>query len=562
MSTTRRLLGLLRPQRRWVVLAALAGATTVGAGVGLIGLAAYLIARASVVASTTDLGLAITGVRFFAVVRAASRYGERYVGHMATFRVLTDLRVWCYRVLEPLAPAGLADRHSGDLATRASSDVDTLQDLYLRVVVPPLAAAVAVAVASAVLGALDLRLGLVLAAFLVLTGAGVPLAAHRLARAAAAETVAVRAELGVAVVDLVHGADELVAYGHDAEQRRLVEDLTARLGACRRRVALARAAAEGAGAGLTVLAAVTVLALAVPGVEAGWLAPVALAVVPLVALAAFEAVTPLGAAVAELDRARAAGARLFELDDAAPPVSEPNEPAAPPASNELAVRGVRFAHGPGSAPVLDGVDLVVPEASTTAVVGPSGAGKSTLLSLLVRFRAPDAGTITVGGVDVADLPGDEVRRRVLLVAQQDHLFDTTVADNLRLADADADDEALVEACRAAHVHDVVAALPDGYATRVGRDGARLSGGERQRLLLARAVLADPPVLLLDEPVSHLEPGLARRVLDDVLDARAGRATVVVVHDIDLVPRADQVLHLGAGRSGPQPARAGAPTDGP
>lgn len=545
MSTLTRLVRLAGPFRWWLALTCLLAFATLGANVALTAFSAYLISKAAVVSSTAGLALAITGVRFFAVLRAGSRYGERYVGHLATFRILTRLRVWFYRAIEPLAPARLADRHSGDLFTRIGADIDTLQQFYLRVLVPPVAAAATVVLTVGILGALDVRLGLALGAFLVLTGVVLPLTARTVARPAAQATVEGRVAVHTVIVDTVQGLAELVAAGAEDAQLARLADITDDLARRERRIGLVRASAEGLAVLCTGLAALTVVSLAIPLVTVGTLDRVLLAVAPLTAIAAFEAVAPLGAAFAEADRSRAAAERLFELVDATPEVTDPDDPAPPPTAFDLEIDGLCFAYPPDGPPVLDGLSWAVPAGSWAGIVGPSGSGKSTLTSLLVRFRDYTTGEIRLGGRDLHDYRAEDVRAVITVVAQHDHLFDTTVADNLRLAAPDADDATLEAACRVADVHDVVAALPDGYASRLGEDGVRLSGGERQRLLIARALLAETPILVLDEATAHLDAATERAVLAAVRRHRAGRTTIVIAHHADRLDGIDPLLDLGA-----------------
>lgn len=559
MRVLGRLVHLAGPFRWWLALTCLLAFATLGTNVALIAFSAYLVSRAAVVTSTAELSVAITAVRFFAVSRAASRYAERYVGHLATFRILTRLRVWFYRGIEPLAPAGLADRHSGDLLARIGADVEVLQELYLRVVVPPVAAALTVALASGILGRLDLRLGAVLLAFLLLTGAALPLATRRLARPASSALVVERAALHAAAVDGTQGLAELTVFGATDAHLERITALAEALATLERRTTRVKAAAEALAAVAVGLAAVSLTTLAVPLVTGGHLDGVLLAVVPLTAVAAFEAVTPLGAALADLDRSRAAATRLFELVDAEPEVVDPDSPAVSPTSASLSVDRLTFAYADGPA-VLDELSFTVPDGAFAAVVGPSGAGKSTLTALLLRFHDYDHGRICIGGTELHDLTADDARAQLAVVAQHDHLFDTTVADNLRLADPDADDAALEDVCRLAHVHDVITALPDGYASRLGEDGARLSGGERQRLLIARALLREAPILVLDEATAHLDPPLERAVLEAVRRHRHGRTTIVIGHHTERLEGVDVVVEVG--RAGEVPvASAATASDG-
>lgn len=546
MNDVGRLLRVIGPERRWVALAAVAASLTLVAGVGLAAASANLISRAALVGSTTALALAITTVRLCAVVRAAGRYVERYVGHLGTFRILTRIRVWCFRQLEPLAPAGLVDRRRGDLLARVVGDVDSLQDFYLRVAVPPLAAVVTGVAATIGLGLLDPRLGAVLAAWLVLCGSLLPWVGHRGARVAAADVVRAAAERDALLTEAVRSRDELVVLGASDAVVERVEELDGVVRTAQRRLAVLRGADAAALALSTAVAVVLLLATAANLAAAGRIGRVAVAVPPLVALALVEAVGPLGTAAANLDRTRTAARRVFEVVDRPPPVVDPADPDPPPNASDLSLHDVDVDHG-GGFDVLRGVDLEVPAGSRVAVVGGSGAGKSTLAATMVRF-VEHRGSARLGGVELRRTRAADVRDRIALVAQHDHLFDTTVRDNLLLADPDAADDVLMGALDDAGLGDAVRSLPDGLDHRVGADGELLSGGERQRLLIARGLLREAPVLVLDEATAHLDGPTARKVLEAVHRRRSGRTTITISHDAHRLGDFDLVVRLDGGRA--------------
>ncbi len=541
----RRVLRLIGPERGWIVLAALLAAVTTGSGIGLIATAAYLLSRAAVVGSTAALGLAITWVRLFAVLRATARYAERYVGHLGTFRIVTRIRTWVFRSLAPLGPAVLDDRRRGDLLTALSDDVDEMQDFYLRVAVPPLAAIVTTTIAAGVLGLLDVRLGLTLLGFLLVVGVVVPVLNRLAARRAAGRVVTDHARLRAELVEGTTGLRELVAYGAGDAWIARVAELDGLLIGHQRRLARVRAATNATLAALTAGGAIVTLALAIGTVRNGSLDPVLLAIVPLVAIAAVEAVAPLTSAAEHLERTRAAAARIFDLTDAPPEITEPLDPD-DPAGSEVDISALTFAYG-DHPPVLRDAQLRLEPGSTVVITGPSGAGKSTLASLLLRFREYHDGSIRLGGAELHDLATPIVRQHTTLVAQHDHLFDTTVRDNLLLGDQDADDEQLTEALSVVGLDGWVASLPAGLATRVGEHGDRLSGGERQRLMIARAVLRDADVLILDEATAHLDGPAERELFQRLRAHRAGRSMVVITHDPSAVVGADQIVELVDGR---------------
>jgi thiol reductant ABC exporter CydC subunit len=549
MSPMRRALGLLRPASGLLALATALGALAIGSGVGLMAVSAYLISRAAIATSVADIALIVTAVRVLAITRAAFRYFERYVSHRATFRVLANVRTWTYAALEPLAPAGLGDRHSGDLLARIVKDVDTLEDLPIRVVMPPLVAAIVVAVVTVVMGVFSPLMGLVLLAFLAFTGIILPWLTRQLARGPGREVIAIRAELETRLVDLVQGLPDLVAADLSARHLATIAELGDRLDRAAERLALLRGIAGGAVALLASLSAVCLLAIAIPMVTDGAMEGVFLALVPLVAITAFEAVQPLALGSQLLDATRDAAARLFELADAPAPVADPPSPApapvaAPGTPPAIEVRGLRFAYG-DDPPVLDGLDLFIPAGGSVALTGASGAGKTTLVSLLLRFRQPGGGTITVGGVEVTSCAADELRALIGVVPQDVHLFNGTIRDNLAVAKADATDEEMVAACRIAQLHDAITALPEGYATVTGEGGALLSGGERQRLAIARAILKDAPILVLDEATANLDTETEARVMEALEPWMAGRTVLIVSHRPAVLARADRIVELPA-----------------
>jgi thiol reductant ABC exporter CydC subunit len=549
-ATTRRLLGLVAGRAWWIAAGSLLGILAIGSNVALMAMSAYLVSRAALATNVAELALAVTAVRVLAIGRATFRYLERYATHAATLRILADLRVWLYTAIEPLAPARLATRRSGDLLARIVADVDTLEDFYVRVVVPPIVAAVTAGLASVLLGVFDATLGFVLLAFLLLTGIGLPLAMRRLSRGPATEAVGRRAELNAAAVDTIAGMADLVALDRAEAHRAGLLALGRALDRTGERLALVRGLGTGLGALLTTLCGVAVVAVAVPLVTGGRLDAVYLALLPMAAIAAFEAVQPLPVTVELLDTSRTAAGRLFELVDAPPAVVDPAEPLPAPAARPapgIRIDGLSFAYAPGARPALDGVSLEIPSGGSLAITGPSGSGKSTLVSLLLRFWEVETGSIRIGGRELRELRADDVRRLIAVVPQRVDLFDATIRDNLALADPDVTDEAMEAACRMAQLHDAIVALPAGFDTRIGEGGGLLSGGERRRLAIARAILRDAPILILDEATADLDTSTERRLVESLRPFLVGRTTLVISHRPAFAALADGSVRLERGR---------------
>jgi thiol reductant ABC exporter CydC subunit len=543
--TFRRLVRGFASRPGWILAGGLLGAVAIGANVALVAVSAFLISRSALVASVAAVAVAITSVRVLAIARAAFRYLERYVTHAVAIRSLADLRVWFYASVEPLAPAGLTTRSSGDLITRIVGDIDTLERFPVRVLAPALTAVIVVVVASTWLGSVDPGAGVVLAAFLVLTGVVVPLATRRVARRDAADMVASRARFGTLSVDHIGGSADLVALDQAGRHRARALATGEELDRAAERLAAARGANVALGSLLMGLCGVSIFAIAIALVDGGRLDGVLLAALPLAAIAAFEAVQSSSQTFESLEMSRAAAGRLVELTDALPSVVDPPDPARLASGRGIEVADIRFRYGPAERPVLDGVSLSIPEGTSLALIGPSGAGKSTLVNLLLRFWEPESGEIQLGGRSVRDYAADDVRGSMSVVPQRIDLFDATIRDNLALADADVTDQRIEAAARMAQLHDVVCALPDGYATRIGDDGVRLSGGERRRLAIARAIIKDAPIVILDEPTADLDAVTERRLGESLRPWLEGRTALIVSHSPGFVGLADRAVSLGS-----------------
>ena len=545
-ATVARLATLARLPASRVALSLLLSTLAVGFGVALLATAGYLISRAAEQPPILSLTVTIVLVRFFGLARPLSRYADRLVSHDLALRGLGRIRAGVYGRIEPLAPGELEGYRRGDLLSRMVADVDALQGLYVRGLGPPVVALL-VGAAAVVCTAVVLPLAAaILAAGLLVAGVAVPWLAAALARSAGRRQAALRGALTAELVETLRGAPELVLYGQEEQTLERIRRLDRDLARAARRDALA----AGLGEALTILVAgltvAGVLAVGVSATAAGSLDAVLVATLALLALASFDAVAPLAGAARELSATLASGRRVLELVDRAPAIRDPAHPVpAPGPQAVVALEGVVAQYPSGDGPVLNRLDLVLAPGRKVALVGPSGVGKTTVTRLLLRFLDPAHGRVTIAGRDVREYAQADVRRHFALAGQEAWVFDSTIRENLRLARPDASDADLWAALRRARLAVWVASLPDGLDTAVGEEGSRLSGGQRQRLTLARALLADAPVLVLDEPTAHLDPATARAVMDDVLAAADGRSVLLITHRPEGLDRMDEVVVLDA-----------------
>jgi len=548
---SRTLLPLLRlvkvPGRR-LVLAVSLGALTVIFGVGLMASAGYLISRAAERPPVLSLMVAIVAVQAFALGRPLVRYLERLASHDVALRAVGRLRPRFYRRIEPLAPAELDGYRKGDLLSRMVADVDAQQNLHLRSLEPVLVALLAGGAAVGATVALLPPAGAALAAGLLTAGLLVPALSGWLGAAASRRQAAARGELSAELVELIRAGPEVAAFGSTDAALARVRGADSTLVKLARRDALATGTGDAVGLAVSGVTVAGVLALAVSASAPGYLDRVLIATLALLALASFEAVAPLGAAARELFATLAAGHRLLGLINRDAIVCDPASAApAPVWPFRIAAEHVRARYPAQPHPALERVSLSLDPGEHVALVGPSGAGKTTVVNLLLRFLDPEHGRITIGGRDLREFRQDDIRRSIAVAGQESHLFYASIRDNVRLAKPDASDLEIEHALRRACIWDWVTGLPAGLGTLVGEEGRELSAGQRQRIVLARALLAGAPVLVLDEPTAHLDPPTATALVRDVMSTTRDHTVLLITHRPEGLDLVDRTVALEAPR---------------
>ncbi len=530
-----RVMALWHRQAGWLLLGLFVSVSAVMAAVGLMAVSGHTIAAAATAAGVaTPLAL-----RVFGSARVVLRYTERLVTHGAMFRALADMRVWFFGRLARTSAGGLGFRQAGDLLSRLVNDVEALDGLYLRIVLPLISAVVLMPVLVLLIGHRSPGLATEIGVLFAAAAFVLPWLAARASGGAGAGVAAEASALRVAALDALTGLREVRAF---AAEGRVMADVQAKeaaylsaQGAMSNRTALA-------GAMSFLCAQAAVLAMLI---DAGAHPAVAITGAFLV-LAGFEAVGGLTRAGALAGHASAAARRVLDAADAAVPVPDPADPAPVPAGSALRFEAVEFRWQPDRAPVFQGLTLDVPQGARVALLGPSGIGKSTLAALALKVVAPRSGRVLLGGTDIATLQADVVRSRIGWLGQATHLFDDTIRANLLLARPDADDAALWAALDAARIGDVVRALPDQLDTWCGEGGTRFSGGQGRRLSLARALLSPAPVLILDEPCAGLDAETEKAFLETLNETAAGRSVILITHRLTGVERLDRIFRLSGG----------------
>jgi ATP-binding cassette, subfamily C, bacterial CydCD len=550
-DTLRRLIGYLLPYKWRAALSILLGWATISSGIGLMATSAFIIASAALHPPIAELQVAIVGVRAFGISRGVFRYLERLVSHDLTMRILANLRGWLYQAIEPLAPARLSTFRSGDLLKRMTGDITSLESLYVRGIAP-LLVAVLVAVSSAIfLNNFSFGLSIIFMVFLIAAGVCLPWIVQQVSQRAGREIIHLQGKMSAAIVDGLQGLPELLSFGAAWRYQDQVAEIQRKLAIAQTKLGLISSVQTGALGLLAHLATLAVLSTAIGLSGAGQLDGLYLGVIALLVLTSFEALQPLPQAAQVLGSNLEAAGRLFAIADMPLPVSDPATPCDVPEHWELKVFELCFSYPaegdiPGG-PVLEGISFDLPYGKHMAIVGPSGAGKSTVVRLLTRSWDYQEGSILLNDNELSQYAGEDLRKKIAAVPQNPYLFTATILENLQIARPQASMDEIFQSARLAQIHDFIESLPQGYHTWVGEHGLRLSAGERQRIAVARALLMDATLLILDEATANLDALTERTLLAGIREARQGRSLLVITHRLIGMEDLDEILVLERGR---------------
>jgi ATP-binding cassette subfamily B protein len=496
------------------------------------------------------------------------RYLEQFSGHYVAFHLLAIMRDRFYRRIEPLAPAVLMDQRSGDVVSRATGDVERIEVFYAHTIAPAATAVLVPALALTVLARFDGLLAVTLLLFLAGVGLLVPWLADRLGRRLGMALRRVVADVNAHFTDSIQGLREIVAFGRGGDRRREIGEGGERLVGVQARAAHIAGLQNGLSDGLVATGTLSVLGVGLWLVGQGRLDPLLLPPIVALTMTTFGPVLAAASVTQDINQALAGAGRLFALMDQTPAVRDSvTAPPPPPVEPSIYFDDVYFCYqvsrnkddgqvsrnkddgrGRHAAPwVHNGLSFDVPAGRTVALVGASGDGKSTVVNLLLRFWDANKGHVRLGQYDVRDFPQEDLRRRVAVVSQHTYLFNTTIKENLRLGNPQADETEIERAARLANIHDFVVSLPQGYDTPVGEMGVKLSGGQRQRLAIARALLKDAPILVLDEATSNLDAETERDIQSAIHQLTQGRTTLIIAHRLSTVVNADEILVMDGGR---------------
>ncbi len=555
LSPIVRLFKLLSPFWVRILLSILLGFATIITGIGLMATSAYIISAAALYPSIADLQVAIIGVRFFGLSRGVFRYLERLVSHDVTFRLLAGWRVWFYQAVEPLVPARLIRHHSGDLLTRVIRDIGSLENFYIRMVNPPLVALLVSVAVILFLAGFGTPLAWVLLFFLLLAGIVLPILIFLQSHRVGPHIITARAQYSTLLIDSIQGMPDLLTCGQAQSMLERLSLAGEQVTKLQNRMAGIASQSTALGNFLANLGMLSVLAMAIQMVSTGQLEGVLLGVVTLTALTCFEATQPLPQVTQTFESIQAAAGRLYELVDTTRPVSDPIQSYELTANLDLEVKNLSFQYPPwpdSDLPVsastfgLKDISFSLPQGKHITLVGASGAGKTTLINLLLRFWDYQQGSILLGGLDLRSYKQDEIRRLTAIISQNTYLFSATIKENLLIAKPQATDDEIKQVSKKAQLYRFIQSLPSGYDTWIGEQGLRLSAGERQRLALARALLKDSPLLILDEPFVNLDPATQLDLINTIRLFSVGKTTITVTQDLIGLESMDEILVLQKG----------------
>jgi ATP-binding cassette subfamily C protein CydC len=545
MKNFLRLLEMVKSYAGWVALSVLLGCATTISSIGLLGSSSYLITMAALQPSIAVLQVAIVGVRFFGIARGVFRYLERLASHDVTFRLLADLRVMFYQGIERIIPARNRNFQSGDLQSRATADIDVLQNFYVRVIAPPLTALIISLGVGWFAGSYAPVMGAIIGGGMLISGTGISLLAYHVSKKAQAGIQDARGLLNARVVSLIQGSQELVSLQAEERFLKLTNEQSREY--CRRQLRFNRISALVNGLNTFAMNILLwlVLLVGIPLVGGREITSIELAVLSMIALASYEVITPLGQAAQHLENSLKAAKRLFRIADAEPEIAENKEQHPMPMKPDLRLDHISFTYQDED--ILTDFSLEIPFKKRIAIVGPSGAGKSTLLRILARFYEVHQGDYLINGFSAKEYSHSDIRQSMAILDAKPYIFQKTIRENLKLANGETSDQEIVHALEQVNLLPWLNQQKGDLDSLMGEQGKQMSGGELQRFGLARCILRNSAIWLLDEPTANLDAVLEHQMLSLLEKATREKTVVWITHHITGLDFMDEIIFLEKGK---------------
>ncbi len=517
----------------WLMLLGLLLAViTIFCGIGLMMTAAFLISMAALQPLLGQLQMAIVGVRFFGTFRGVFRYSERLVSHNVTFRLLKKYRIWFYQKVEPLAPANLFPYNTGDLLRRVVADVESLDNIYIRLILPPLAAILISIIMWFFFLFFSIKIAVLVTGALYLSGFIIPSICYLTAKQTGIQITNMHSQLTVTTLDATQGLADLTVFNQVESYLEKLQNINNKLSILQKRMAIINSYNQSA---LNLIMNITVLIsifLMVPAIHRWAFDAIISAVIVLGIMSAFEAVTPLPSAFQQMGSTIKAAKRVFEIIDSKPTIDESfTAENVTPDQFDISFKDVNFEYSANSGFRLSKLDFHISQGTVSGVVGPSGSGKSSLINLLMRFWDYNSGSILLGNCEFRKFKQENIHKYISLCQQHIHMFNETIKENLVLTNPTASDSEIESALKLSEAYDLTMSLPKKLNTAIGELGLKLSGGELRRLAIARTLLSQSPILIFDEPTADLDIKTAEKIVENLYSLRGKRTIIIISHII-------------------------------
>ena len=547
LETIIRLFRMVRPVRGKMILAILFGTLNHLSNIALVTYGAYLIASIFVT-NESITAIKISLLFILAIVKAISSYLEQTKNHDVAFRLLAQLRTDFYKQLEPIAPAKLIDKRSGDIISTIGGDIELIEVFFAHTISPIILAIIVESIVLVFLGFIWILLPFVLIGFQLILNPLILVIWDRVTRNVGQEIQEQMGETNAHLTDAIQGIKTILLFNQGKNQTEKIIENSRTINEIKQKHSQLEGLLYGIIGSVILAANITMVFVAINGYQNQILTITELVVVIAISISCFGPLLSVSSVSHHLTKTFAAANRLFKIVDEAPAVIDTYNCSTCDMldSFEIEFKNVNFKYSNNGPYILRDFNLKIKNGESIALLGESGIGKSTVLRLLLRFWDYESGEITIGGRNIKGFCQNDLRKNIAVISPESFLFNVTIRENIAIGNKDATLEDIIECSKMANLYDFIMSLPNGFDTNVGEFGDKISGGERQKVLICRALLKNARILLLDEPTNYLD-SINERSIQLVLNKIMKEKTVILVtHKLSNLAIVDKCFKLKKG----------------